>query len=349
MDPPARLSQTSSPAPSPGELARLLTAWAAAADDAALAALIAANPGPLPDAALAAIGRELIAAERNRLQPPRVAYLGPEHSFSHRAAALRFGETADLCPVATIAAVFESVARGDAAFGLVPVENSTDGRVVDTLAAFARFAADGSHPVTICGEVPLPIHLHLMGAGPRSAVRRVYSKPQALSQCRGWLAEHLPGAEVLPESSTATAAERAKGEPGAAAVGGERLAVEHGLTVLAERIEDNPRNVTRFAVLGTEPAAPTGDDRTALLLRIPHEPGALADALAVFARHGVNLSLIESFPLPGGQPGYLFFLDCDGHREDAPVAACLRSLRRAAESVTVLGSYPRAREGEHTA
>ena len=327
-------------------LARQLTDWAAAADDAALAALVAANPGPLPDAAFAAVGRELIAAERNRNRPVRVAYLGPEHSFSHRAATLRFGETADLCPVAAIGAVFESVAKGETNYGLVPVENSTDGRVVDTLAAFARSAADGAPAVVICGEVPLPIHLHLMSAGPRSAVPRVYSKPQALSQCRGWLAENLPGAEALPESSTAAAAARAKTEPGAAAVGGERLAVEHGLTVLASEIEDNPRNVTRFAVLGTEPAGPTGDDRTALLLRIPHEPGSLADALAVFARHGVNLSLIESFPLPGGEPGYLFFLDCDGHAADPPVAACLRSLGRAAESVTVLGSYPRAREAE---
>ena len=326
-------------------LARSLTDWATGADDAAVAALIAANPGPLPDAVLAAVGRELLAARRNLERPVRVAYLGPEHSFSHRAAAVRFGETADLCPVAAIGAVFGAVARGDVRFGLVPVENSTDGRVVDTLAAFARAASgenpSGDGPVTICGEVSLPIHLHLLGAGPRSAIRRVYSKPQALSQCRGWLAEHLPNAEVLPESSTAAAAKRAKDEPGAAAVGGERLAAEHGLTVLASNIEDNPRNVTRFAVLGTEPPAPTGDDRTALLLRIPHEPGSLADTLAVFGRHGVNLSLIESFPLPGGESGYQFFVDCDGHREDAPVAACLRSLGRVCEFVTTLGSYPR--------
>ena len=334
------------------ELARSLTDWAASADDAALAALVAANPGPLPDAALAAVGRELRLAARAADEPVRAAYLGPEHSFSHRAAARRFGAAADLCAVASIPAVFASVARGDAAFGLVPVENSTDGRVVDTLAAFAAAngaAADGAGAgaggsVTICGEVALPIHLHLLGAGPRSAVRRVYSKPQALSQCRGWLAEHLPAAEPLPESSTAAAAARAKDEPGAAAVGGERLAAEHGLTVLAADIEDNPRNVTRFAVLGTDPPPPTGDDRTALLLRIPHEPGSLADALAVFGRHGVNLSLIESFPLPGGAPGYLFFLDCDGHADDPPVAACLRSLARVADRVTRLGSYPRERD-----
>ncbi len=338
---------------SPRDLARCLNDWSAGADDAAVAALVAANPGPLPDEVLAGIGRELFAARRNLTAPVRVAYLGPEHSFSHQAAVRRFGETADLCSVAAIGAVFDAVARGDAAFGLVPVENSTDGRVVDTLAAFAR-AADpaaappGRRPLTVCGEVPLPIHLHLMSAGPRSAVRRVYSKPQALSQCRGWLAAHLPDAEALPESSTAAAAARAKSEPGAAAVGGDRLAIEHGLTVLASDIEDDPRNVTRFAVLGTEPTASTGDDRTALLLRIPHEPGSLADALAVFARHEVNLSLIESFPLPGGdpvsrKPGYQFFLDCDGHADDPAIAACLRSLGRVAKSVTVLGSYPRER------
>ena len=322
-------------------LARSLTDWAASADDDAVAALVAANPGPLPDAALAAVARELRFAAANAGRPVRVAYLGPEHSFSHRAAVRRFGATADLCPVAGIAAVFDSVGRGDCGFGLVPVENSTDGRVVDALAAFAGL--DEKEAVTVVGEVSLPIHLHLLGTGARSAVRRVYSKPQALSQCRGWLAEHLPRAEPLPESSTAAAAARAKTEPGAAAVGGERLAVEHGLALLAERIEDNPRNVTRFAVLGTEPTEPSGDDRTALLLRIPHEPGSLADALAVFGRHGVNLSLIESFPLPGGEPGYQFFLDCDGHRGDAPVAACLRSLGRVCDSVRVLGSYPRER------
>ena len=328
-------------------LARSLTDWAATADDDAVAALVAANPGPLPDAALAAVARELRFAAVNAVRPVRVAYLGPEHSFSHRAAVRRFGETADLCPVAGIAAVFESVGRGDAAFGLVPVENSTDGRVVDTLAAFAGLPE--THGVTVVGEVSLPIHLHLLGTGERSAVRRVYSKPQALSQCRGWLAAHLPNAEPLPESSTAAAAARAKTEPGAAAVGGERLAVEHGLTLLAERIEDNPRNVTRFAVLGTDPTAPTGDDRTALLLRIPHEPGSLADTLAVFGRHGVNLSLIESFPLPGGEPGYQFFLDCDGHANDAPVAACLRSLGRVCERVRVLGSYAREAQASHAA
>ena len=331
----------------PPDLARLLNDWAAGADDASLAALVAANPGPLPDDAVRAVGRELLFAARQSANPVRAAYLGPEHSFSHRAAQRRFGRAADLCPVAGIAAVFEAVERGDAAFGLVPVENSTDGRVVDTLAAFARRAETpaADRPVRVVGEVSLAIRLHLMSAGPRSAVRRVYSKPQALSQCRGWLADHLPTAEVLPESSTAAAAQRAKTEPGAAAVGGDRLAVEHGLTVLASGIEDNPRNVTRFAVLGTDPPPPSGDDRTALLLRIPHEPGSLADALAAFARHGVNLSLIESFPLPGGEPGYLFFLDCDGHRDDPPVAACLRSLGRASGSVRVLGSYPRERGG----
>ena len=333
----------------PRDLAAALNAWAAGAagdsGDDAVAALLAANPGPLPDAALLAAARELRFAAANAGRPPRVAYLGPEHSFSHRAAARRFGESADLCPVAGIAAVFDSVGRGDCAFGLVPVENSTDGRVVDALAAFASLpGGESDGAVTVVGEVSLPIHLHLLGTGERSAVRRVYSKPQALSQCRGWLAEHLPNAEPLPESSTAAAAARAKTEDGAAAVGGERLAVEHGLTLLAERIEDNPRNVTRFAVLGTDPPAPTGDDRTALLLRIPHEPGSLADALAVFGRHGVNLSLIESFPLPNGEPGYQFFLDCDGHAGDAAVSACLRSLGRVCESVRVLGSYPRERE-----
>ena len=303
--------------------------------DPAVATLLEANDGPLPDAAVRRVFGELNSAAARLVRPTRVAYLGPEYSFSHLAALQRFGGSADLAPVQTIAAVFEEVNRGHVRFGLVPIENSTDGRIVDTLAMFTRL------PVRICGEVHLRIHLHLLANGPRGGITEVYSKPQALSQCRDWLAKNLPRARPIEVTSTSTAAQLARTKPGTAAVAGERAAVEHGLGVLAERIEDNPENLTRFAVIGDSSPPPTGSDRTAVLLQISHEPGALVDALATFKRNGINLSWIESFPLPGPEPGYQFFLDFEGHADDAPVAKTLAALKKKSTRLELLGSYPR--------
>ena len=307
----------------------------AAADDAALRTLVGANDGPLPEAVVRRVFGELISAAKRQVRPTRVAYLGPEYSFSHLAAVQRFGESADLAPVQTIAAVFEEVNRGHVRFGMVPIENSTDGRVVDTLSMFTRL------PVRICGEVHLRIHLHLLANGPRGGIVEVYSKPQALSQCRNWLAKNLPRARPVEVTSTSTAARLAGTKPGAAAVASERAAVEHGLAILAERIEDNPENVTRFAVIGEASPPPSGSDRTAVLLRISHEPGALVDALSPFKRNGVNLSWIESFPLPGPEPGYQFFLDFEGHADEPAVAKTLAALGKKSTRLELLGSYPR--------
>lgn len=306
------------------------------ADDEVLNRLEQTNGGPLPARTVRSIFRDILSSAKGRVKPVRVAYLGPQYSFTHFAALERFGRGADLIPVSTIAAVFDEVNRGHADFGLVPIENSTDGRVVDTLDMFTRL------PLRICGEVQISVHHNLMSRCPRSEVTEIYSKPQALSQCRDWLARNMPHARLIEVTSTSAAAQLARDKPGAAAVASRQAAVEYDLHVIAENIEDNKDNVTRFAVIGDAPQKSTGHDRTALLLQIPHQPGALSDALQAFKRHKLNLTWIESFPLRGAESGYLFFLDFEGHVSERPVKSTLEELARGAVRLEVLGSYPRS-------
>ena len=211
---------------------------------------VANNAGPLSDDAVRAVFRELISGTRAVQTPIRVAYLGPEFTFSHLAAIEKFGQSAELVPVGTIAAVFEEVERGQAQFGVVPMENSTDGRVSDTLDCFSR------SPVRICGELPLRIHHCLLGIGERDEVRTVYSKPQPLSQCRNWLGRHMPKADLHEVASTAEAARRAKDDPTSAAVASAQAGVNYELPVLVPNIEDNPDNITRFAIIATDSVGP---------------------------------------------------------------------------------------------
>ena len=206
--------------------------------------------------------------------------------------------------------VFDALNRGQADFGLVPIENSTDGRVTDTLDMFARL------PVRICGEVQLRIHHHLLGKCRRSEVKEVYSKPQALSQCRTWLARHLPDARTVEMASTTAAARLAVEKPGAAAIASRQAGINYGLDFIAEDIEDNRHNVTRFAVIGDRPPRRSGNDKTSLMFELPHQPGALADAMAIFKRNRLNLTWIESFPMPGTPNEYLFFVEFQGHPEE---------------------------------
>lgn len=310
--------------------------FAPLADDALFESLAAANRGPLPTAAIRGIFRQILSAARLNVKAVRVAYLGPAYSYTHIAAIERFGESADLVPVSTIAAVFEEVNRAQADFGIVPIENSTDGRIVDTLDMFTRL------PLRICGEVQIAIHHNLLARCPRSEVTEIYSKPQALSQCREWLSKNMPQARLLEVTSTSTAAQLARDKGGAAAVASMRAAVEYDLNVVAESIQDNKNNVTRFAIIGDGETKPTGKDRTALLLQIPHKPGALADALTSFKRNKINLTWIESFPLRGPETGYLFFLDFEGHSHDPRIKRTLADLERLAVRMEVLGSYPRS-------
>jgi chorismate mutase/prephenate dehydratase len=288
-----------------------------------------------------AVFREIMSGSRALQKIHRVAFLGPEYSFSHLAAVERFGQSVEFVPVASIAAVFEEVDRGHVDFGVAPVENSTDGRVADTLEMFMRMPH-----LTISSEVKLQVHHNLVANCEPQEIRRIYSKPQALSQCRNWLSKNVPQALLKDVSSTATAAELAMREPGAAAVASRQAAVRYGLRLLFTNIEDSPYNETRFAVIGHTKAARTGHDKTAIMFRIPHNPGSLVDTLEIFKSNKVNLSWIESFPArsSGGKPEYLFFVDFEGHQEDPRVGRALKALHEHCLEVTVLGSFPMAAE-----
>jgi len=305
-------------------------------DDEIVAALIEKNAGPLSADTVRGVFRQVLSGARRNVGVQRVAYLGPAFSYSHQAAIERFGESADLIPVSTIASVFEEVNRGHVEFGIVPIENSTDGRIVDTLDMFTRL------PLRICGEVHISVHHNLLAKCPRGEITEVYSKPQAFSQCRNWLNRHMPHARLHDVTSTSTAAQLARDKFGAAAIASSRAAVEYGLQIVAEDVQDNRNNVTRFAIIGDQIPAPTGRDRTALLLQIPHKPGALADALVAFKKQKVNLSWIESFPLRGPETGYLFFLDFEGHQKEAKTKRTLEQLEKNAVRMEVLGSFPRS-------
>lgn len=305
-----------------------------ASDAQCLQRVVEANRGPLSEGTVRTIFRELLSGVRELAQKTRVVYLGPEFSYSHLAAVERFGTSTELVPVPTIAAVFDALSRHQADVGVVPIENSTDGRVTDTLDMFARL------PLRICGEVQLRIHHCLLGKCSRSQVREVCSKPQALSQCRAWLARHLPEARTVETDSTAAAARLAAEKPGAAAIASRQAGTHYALDVIAPNIEDNRHNVTRFAVIGDQSPARTGNDKTSLMFAVPHQPGALADAMAIFKRNHLNLTFIESFPMPNTPNKYLFFVEFQGHPAERGAERALAALSRKTVRLEVLGSYP---------
>lgn len=292
--------------------------------------------GPLPTEAIELLIRELYGAVRQLVQPVRVCYLGPAFTYSHQAACEKFGQSIEATPVSTIAAAFEAVERGDAQYGMVPLENSTDGRVNDALDCLAESS------VQICAEVPLRIRHCLWGIGARSDLRRVLSKPQALSQCRNWLSKHLPDAELAPVASTAEAARLAAAEPDTAAVASRQAGVHYGLNLLAADIQDNAENITRFAVIASEPGEKTGQDKTAVVFEAPHEPGALADAMGIFKRRNLNLTWIESYPVRGARGRYLFFLEFQGHQSELHPRRAIAALEKKSLWLRVLGSYAQA-------
>ncbi len=301
-----------------------------------LADLVEHNRGPLTADCVRAVFLELCSGSRALHRHTQVAYLGPAYSYSHVATLERFGSSVELVPVGSIGAVFEEVNRGHAEFGVVPIENSTDGRIADTLDMFTRLR------VRICGEVRLRIHHNLLARCPRSDVSEVYSKPQALSQCRNWLVRHLPAARIIEVTSTTTAAQLAQDKPGAAAIASIQAGVHYSLNVLAENIEDNQDNITRFAVIGEESAARTGHDKMATMFEVEHRPGALADSMNIFKRNRLNLTWIESFPIPRPEGGYLFFVELDGHETDNRVRKALAALEKKTLRLEILGSYPRS-------
>jgi chorismate mutase/prephenate dehydratase len=299
--------------------------------------VIEANKGPLPADTVRAVFREIISGSRALQKKLKIAYLGPEYSFSHVAAVERFGHSVEFVKVGSITAVFEEVGRGHVDFGVVPLENSTNGSIADTLEMFVRMPQ-----IIICAEVRLRIHHNLLSNVEQQKINRVYSHPQALSQCRTWLSKNLPHALLREVSSTAVAADLAHQEQGAAAIASKQAAVTYGLRVLFENIEDSPYNETRFAVIGYQKSPRTGEDKTAVMFRIPHSPGSLVEALDVFRQSKINLTWIEAFPARTAKAEYIFFVDFNGHVEDTKVAKAIKALQERSEEVTVLGSYPAA-------
>ena len=300
--------------------------------------LAAANPGPFPTASLRPVFQEIFSACLTLEKRVRVAYLGPEGTFSDLAVKHQFGLSARATPMGTIAAVFEEVARGNADFGVVPVENTTEGMINPTLDCFI------DSDLKVSAEIALEINMCLIGhAGlTLSQIERVYSLPVALAQVRRFLAANLPRAALVEARSTADAARLAHDDPQGAAVGSELAAKLNDLQVLRRKIEDLSHNMTRFLVLGREQAAPTGRDKTSLLLVTRDEPGILYRVLGTFAERGLNMTKIESRPSRRRPWEYVFFVDIDGHERDVPMAAALEAVRKVSESVKVLGSYPRA-------
>jgi len=304
-----------------------------------LARLARVNPGPLPERLVRAIFREIISASRSLEQHLRVAYLGPEATYTHVAARRQLGAAAEYRAASSVDEVFHDVESGRADLGVVAVENSTEGMVAHTLDLLA------DSPLRICAEISLPIHHCLLARrdGTLAGLRRVVAHPQALAQCRRWLAEHLPTVTTEAETSNARAAERARSERGTAAIAGEAAAETYGLAVLARAIQDEPGNLTRFVVLAHDDAThPSGDDKTSILFSVRDEVGILFRMLRPFATHRIDLIKIESRPLRGRPWEYLFFLDLKGHREERRVQRALAEVERSALRLKVLGSYPAA-------
>ncbi|MBQ6616633.1 MAG: prephenate dehydratase [Thermoguttaceae bacterium] len=286
-----------------------------------------------------AVFREALGDVRASVHPTRVAYLGPEFSFTHLAALKYFGTGVELIPVSSIAGIFEQAQSGECDFGVVPIENSTDGRIVDTLDMFTKTK------IKISGESIIPICHCLIGNLPRSSIKTVYSKAQALSQCRNWLAKCLSGAELVACNSTTQAVELALAgaDKGVAAIASMEAAKAYEVDVLVENIADNPDNRTRFVVLSKNSYDRKGNDKTSIMFQLRHVAGALADALNIFKRNHLNLTWIESFPVHGTDNEYLFFAEMEGHFKDLKIRRAIDALGKRSLRLEILGSYPAAK------
>ena len=296
------------------------------------------NEGPLPDEVVARLFREIMSACLALERPVTVAYLGPKGTFSERAAVKHFGEGAVTQPCASIDEVYRNVESNAADFGVIPVENSTEGAVGRSLDLMPQTT------LKTCGEVLVRIHHNLMASDQvnLNSIQKVFSHGQSLAQCHEWLNTNLPHAERVAVASNAEAARRASLEPFTAAVAGEMAAEHYKLTILAANIEDEPNNTTRFLVLGQYEPKPSGQDKTSLILSAPNRAGAVYEMLTPFAKRGVSMSKFESRPSKVAMWEYLFFVDIDGHQDDANVIEAMAELRKIAGYVKVLGSYPKA-------
>lgn len=294
------------------------------------------NTGPLPDEEMARLFREIMSACLALERPLTIAYLGPEGTFTQSAALKQFGHSVQTIALDGIDDVFREVEAGAADYGVVPVENSTEGVVRHTLDLFQN------SPLHVCGEVQLRVHHHLLVRDGESAIGRVLAHQQALAQCRAWLEANLPDAEHLAVASNAEAARQVSTESGSAAIASETAAELYGLTISNRNIEDEPDNTTRFLVIGKQAALPSGNDLTSLLISVRNKPGSLYQMLQHIAKHGVSMTRIESRPSRQGVWDYLFYIDVEGHLDEPHVAAALTDMDNDAIAVKVLGSYPRA-------
>jgi len=306
---------------------------------AVLRAVVARNKGPLSDEEMVRLFREIMSACLAQEEPMKVGYLGPEGTFSQSAVYKYFGHSVRALPLGMIDEVFHEVESGAADFGVVPIENSTEGTVNHTLDMFL------TSPLKICGELEMRISQHLMGRMTSlEQVLRVSAHPQSLAQCRGWLKEYLPQAELHSASSNAEGARRARDEVGTAAIAGDTAAEVYGLTKLVTDIEDRPDNSTRFLVIGRKLLAASGQDKTSLLLstKDTDDAGALQKLLEPLAANQINMTRIESRPSRQRKWHYVFFVDIDGHADDRRVATALARLKKRAQLFRILGSYPKA-------
>ncbi|MCB1889873.1 MAG: prephenate dehydratase [Rhodocyclaceae bacterium] len=293
------------------------------------------NPGPLAGEAVQRVFREIMSYCLALEQPLKVAYLGPAGTFSESASRKHFGSAPTFLPVSTIDEVFRLVECGNADYGVVPVENSTEGVVGGTLDLLL------ANPVSVCGEVKLRIHQHLLSkAEGIGAVKRLYSHAQSLAQCHEWLNRNLAHLPRIPVASNAEAARLASEDPESCAIAGDAAGELYGLNTLAANIEDDPKNTTRFLVIARHDAGPSGKDKTSLVFSAQNRPGAMHDLLEPLARHGVDMTKLQSRPARGGLWEYVFYVDFLGHREAPEVAAAIRELDARAAFVKVLGSYP---------
>lgn len=294
------------------------------------------NPGPLPGESVIRLFVEIISACRALEEALSVGYLGPRGTFSEEAAARRFGAATKTVPCGSIDEVFRKVEAGQVSYGVVPVENSTEGAIGRTLDLLL------GTPLRICGEIVLPVHHCLMSkTGRAESVRRIYSHAQSLAQCHEWLSQNYPQAERVPVVSNSEAARlAAQDEDSSAAIAAKPAAALYALTVLAENIEDEPTNTTRFLVLGRQDVAPSGRDKTSMVMSARNRPGAVHALLAPLAENGVSMTKLESRPSRTGMWEYVFFVDIEGHQQDEKVAPALAGLREKAAFLKILGSYP---------
>jgi len=297
------------------------------------------NAGPLPQKTLQAIYRELMSGSFALERPLRVGYLGPAGSFSHLAATRKFGASVEYLPLADIRAVFEEATRGHIDLGMVPIENSVGGSVIDTMDAFTE------HDVHIRAEVLAEIHHNLLANCGPDEITMIASKPEVFAQCRNWLSRWVSKVDLIPVASSARAAEMATQQHGLAAIGSAMAAELYDLKVVFANIEDRASNLTRFFIVGAGPGpSPTGNDKTTLMFTTAHRAGALVEALNVLSAHGVNMTNIDTRPSKRRNWEYYFFVDCEGHMKDANVAKAIDEAGRHCMEMHVLGSYPKATE-----